>query len=100
MERATRATWKGRVRSWKRSGLTADAYALREGFNANTLKWWSCQLNRREAAPKPPVVEVLMSSGTSAHELEVLLGNGAHVVVPVGFDEGTLRRLLAVLEGR
>jgi hypothetical protein len=99
MERASRATWKGRVRGWKHSGLTADAYAQREGFNANTLKWWSCQLGRVESAPLPPVVEVQMSSASEG-ELEVVLGNGARLVVPVGFDEGTLRRLLVVLEGR
>jgi hypothetical protein len=32
--------------------------------------------------------------------LEVVLASGIRVAVPVGFDEETLRRLLAVLEGR
>ncbi len=41
---ATRATWAARVRDWKRSGLTANDYAEREGLKAGTLLWWSSQV--------------------------------------------------------
>ena len=98
---ATRATWAERVRDWKRSGLTADDYAGREGLKAGTLLWWSSQLNRT-APPnsRPPVVEVMVAAGRTESALEVMLASGVRVSVPVGFDEGTLVRLLTVLEAR
>ena len=101
MERATRETWAGRVRDWKRSGLTAVQYAGRVGLNASTLTWWSSQLKVR--AP-PAVLEVVMQAapetGAPACGLEVVLTSGVRVAVPLGFDEETLRRLLSVMEGR
>ncbi len=99
---ATRETWAARVRDWKRSGLTSVVYAERQGLRASTLKWWSCRLGQLAAAAmKPPVVEVTLAQGAvAASALEVVLASGARVVVPVGFDETTLARLLTVLEGR
>jgi transposase len=98
---ATRATWAARVRDWKRSGLTADDYAEREGLKAGTLLWWSSQLNRSPApTSRPPVVEVTVAGGRAESALEVTLASGARVTVPVGFDEATLVRLLTVLEAR
>ena len=94
---ATRETWAGRVREWKRSGLTAAAYAEREGLNAGTLTWWSSKLGRATAGA-PPVIEVVMAA-RAASALEVVLASGMRVAVPAGFDEATLRRLLTVLEG-
>lgn len=97
---ATRETWAERVREWKRSGLTAGEYAQREGLNARTLTWWSCELSRAALAmARPPVVEVMVAQrGASA--LEVVLPSGVKLVVPVDFDEVTLGRLLTVLEAR
>jgi transposase len=98
---ATRETWAARVRDWKRSGLTAADYAEREGLSAGTLRWWSSRLGRLAPARTPPVVEVTFAQGpVVASSLEVVLVGGARVVVPVGFDETTLARLLTVLEGR
>jgi transposase len=97
---ATRETWAARVREWKRSGLTAAAYAEREGFNAGTLTWWSSTLGRATLATSgaPPVIEVMMAA-RAASVLEVVLVSGVRVAVPAGFDEATLRRVLTVLEG-
>lgn len=101
MEPTTRETWAGRVRDWKRSGLTAVQYAERAGLNASTLGWWSSQLKVR--AP-PAVLEVVMQAapdtGTLARSIEVVLTSGVRVAVPLGFDEETLRRVLSVMEGR
>jgi transposase len=99
---ATRETWAARVREWKRSGLTAAEFAERQGFNAATLTWWSSQLGRAAlAVSRPPVVEVMVAPRADAgSSLEVMLASGIRVTVPGGFDEETLRRLLAVLEGR
>ena len=98
---ATRETWAARVREWKRSGLTAAVYAERKGLSAGTLRWWSSRLGRIEpASANPSVVEVMLTQEAPASALELVLGSGARVVVPIGFDEGTLARLLSVLEGR
>ena len=97
---ATRETWAARVREWKRSGLTAADYAEREGINASTLTWWSSELGRAALAiSRPPVVEVMVAQ-RSASLLEVVLPSGVKIAVPVGFDEGTLGRLLTVLGER
>lgn len=94
-----RATWTERVREWKRSGLTASVFAEREGLNVGTLRWWSSRLARvSTTSARPPVVEVVIDARASS-ALEVVLASGARVAVPAGFDEATLRRLLAVLEG-
>jgi transposase len=101
MAPTTRETWAVRVREWKRSGLTAEQYAEREGFKASTLTWWSWQLKVRSP---PAVLEVVMQAATDtgvrARSLEVVLTSGVRVAVPLGFDEATLRRLLSVMEGR
>lgn len=96
----TRETWAARVRDWKRSGLTAADYAEREGFNANTLTWWSSRLGLSALTRTPPVLEFVMSTRPEqARSLEVVLESGVRVTVPIGFDEPTLRRVLSVLEG-
>lgn len=100
MERATRERWATRVHDWKHSGLTAESYAQRAGLNAGTLLWWSSQLGRGDSRT-PPVVEVVMTPrGGVDGALEVVLASGIRVAVPAGFDQVTLQRLLAVLEGR
>ncbi len=95
---ATRETWAVRVREWKRSGLTAAAFAEREGLNAGTLTWWSSKLGRTAGVlARPPVFEVKLAARANAGALEVVLRSGVRVVVPVDFDETTLSRLLSVL---
>jgi hypothetical protein len=79
---ATRDTWAARVRDWKRSGLTADDYAEREGLKAGTLKWWSSQLNRFTTANhETAVVEVTVAAGRTESALEVMLAGGVRVAV-------------------
>lgn len=99
---ATRETWAVRVRDWKRSGLTAAEFGQREGLRPRTLTWWSSELRRSPVAlAKPPVVEVMVAPrAATASSLEVVLTSGTRVMVPIGFDETTLGRLLTVLEGR
>ena len=72
---ATRETWAVRVREWKRSGLTATAFAEREGVNAGTLTWWSSKLGRSAVVRvRPPVLELKVAAGESSGTLEVVLG--------------------------
>ena len=99
MGQAPRDEWAKRVERWKRSGLTAVAFAQREGLNAGTLFWWSSKLGR-SAAEAPPVVEVVVAPMADARTaaLAVEVRGGARVMVSVGFDGDTLRRLLRLLE--
>ena len=102
MARETRAIWAKRVEQWKRSGLTGAAFAERIGVKEATLRHWKWQLDR-EGAATPAFVEVTpaavaIATDANASSLKVEVGE-LRVVVPIGFDEETFRRLLRVVEG-
>lgn len=65
--RQSRAWWSKTIERYKRSGLTARAYAAREGLSASTLSWWSSQLVRGTRAQR---------GSQRAVALEVQLGGG------------------------
>ena len=108
MTRTTRAQWEQRIRKWQRSGMDAASFAAREGLKPDRLRWWRWHLGfgprgKRRSAP-PQFVEVVLpsvaeekSAAPEGSELEVLIGK-RRVVVRPGFDEQSLRRVLAVLE--
>jgi hypothetical protein len=101
--RQTRAEWARRIEEWKRSGLSGAEFAARAGVKESTLRYWKWQVGRQaKKAARPGFVEVVAAPGglvADAPPLEVLVG-ARRVLVPAGFDEDTLRRLLRVLEGR
>jgi len=103
-ERRTRQWWQGTVTRWKRSGLTANAFASREGVVASTLLAWSSRLNRDTRAEhgssvvraiEIAVPEVMPSSSRS---LEVAV---ADVVVrcEVGVDVAYVAALVRAIAG-
>lgn len=97
-----RDEWAKRVEGWRRSGLSAMAFAEREGFNGYTLRWWACQLRREPIIEdlRPKFVEVMVpvpAAPVIAESIEVLV-RGVRVMVPINFDENTLRRVLRVVE--
>lgn len=98
--RATRATWTKRVEQWERSGLSGADFAARMGVKEATLRHWKWQLGHDERgdAKKPTFIEVTAPVSSRA-ALEVVVGE-VRVIVPVGFDEDTLRRLLGVVGSR
>ena len=114
MARATRDEWAKRVEAWSRSGLSGRDYAERAGVNANTLKYWKRMLRlecdggapvRAEREPERVSFVELVSkasphASTEAPAIEVVLGSGAIVRVPSSFDDGTLRRVIAIVGGR
>jgi hypothetical protein len=100
--RQTRAIWTKRVEQWKRSGLGGAAFAAQLGLKEATLRHWKWQLGRRAQKPSAEFIEVHADPGALAGEarsFEVVAGE-LRVIVPVGFDEDTLRRLLRVMESR
>lgn len=116
---AQQSEWLERVERWINSGLGRDAFAARESVEPKRLRWWHWNLRRLGvplAAPpgRPPSVARATSAlsvascfvrldaihaAEPAPPLEVLLGFGRVVRVPVGFDAATLGRLIGVLEG-
>ena len=105
-----RAEWAERVGQWRRSGLTAKAFARSAGVKAGSLTHWAWRLGRdarragaaAQAARVPPAsafVEIAAVGGAEAcFELE--LGSGRRRRIPASFDAAALGRLLAVVEAR
>ncbi len=98
---ATRDEWADRVERWQKSGLSAEAFAKREGFQAKRLTWWRWKL-RTSARPEPTpflpvhIIESASPPATSSVAVEIALPNGRVVRVPPGFDATTLTRVLAL----
>jgi transposase len=94
--------WRRCIIQWRTSGLSVRAFCARRGLAPASFYNWRRVLERR-AAEQPaafvPVQVVADAVPTQASALEVVLGDGRAVRVVPGFDEATLRRLLAVLEG-
>jgi hypothetical protein len=95
--------WQRRIEQWRASGLSVRAFCGRHGLATASFYNWRRVLQRRAAAEQPAFVPVqvvanAMPAQTSA--LEVVLADGRTVRVAPGFDAATLRRLLAVLDGR
>jgi hypothetical protein len=60
--------------------------------------WNAARLSNRRSSPVQVVADATHAGQASA--LEVVLTDGRAVRIAPGFDAATLRRLLAVLEGR
>ena len=122
-----REQWAKRVERWKDSGLSAKEFAAELGINERSLSWWRWQLSkgepttqpeqpeprrRRRRSPAtsaaitkpatiPPLTFVEMATTSiSKDALEVILPTTVRICVRPGFDDGTLSRLLEVLERR
>jgi transposase len=102
---ATRDVWEQRVERWRKSGLSVEDFAAREGIKSSQLVWWRWKLStspRRPAAPAPVqflpvrVVDVRTRPRGAAVSLEIALPNGRVVRVPEGFDPATLARVLVI----
>lgn len=101
----------------RRTGESWTALAARAGVASGTVSWWRHELRRRDAARKrsggesPTLLPVrVVASATLAppppvsppetHGYEVVLAGGRRVLrVPVGFEPGAVRALVAAIEG-
>jgi hypothetical protein len=93
--------WRRWIGEWRASGLSVRTFCDRRGLAIPTFYAWRRTLERR-AAEVPALVPVQLVADVAppqASALEVILRDGRAVRVIAGFDETTLRRLLAVLEG-
>lgn len=112
-QRQGRAVWAERVRRWRESGLTGREFAAQLGVNANTLAYWRYRLGSEQDGPQgrcaksgavAPLQFVELVSAPAAaggdDRFEIGLADGRVVRVPPRFEDATLRRLLAIAEGR
>lgn len=101
--RTSRDEWALRVQRWKRSGLSAEAFARREEVSPGGLTWWRWKIGHDETpAPADDAAAFVRVEAplVSSDLIEVALDNGRIVRVPAVFDEAVLARVLAVAESR
>lgn len=72
--RRSRAWWSKTVERYKRSGLTARAYAAREGLSVSTLSWWSSQLVRGTRAVRGSQRSVALEVQLAGSQVEAVAG--------------------------
>ncbi|HEY1435509.1 MAG TPA: hypothetical protein VGG65_09045 [Thermoanaerobaculia bacterium] len=118
------AEWAALIDEWHASGMSLPAFCQRRGLNTGTMQGWvykrthkgAIERARGEACDADVLGEgpsaaaaflpVRVVGAESGHEgtgrsgVEIVLGVGRRVVIEAGFDPETLRRVVAVLEGR
>lgn len=86
---------------YEASGLTREEFCLQKNLPLKTLCRYVTRYRKQKAGGGEPQqwveAEVASPNGCGA-ELAVLLASGRRIAVGRGFDAGTLRQLLAVLE--
>ena len=94
--------WRRCIGQWRASGLSVRAFCARHGLATASFYNWRRVLERRAADQATFVPVEVVAGAVPAHAtgLEVVLADGRAVRIAPGFDAATLRRLLAVLEGR
>lgn len=114
MARTSREVWRKRVERLHDSDLTEREFAAEIGVNLHTLRSWKRKFREERAhasresdagsagrprgrtgagSKRPTFVEVKVA----ADEVIELRVAGVEVRVPIGFDEATLSRVVAVL---
>jgi transposase len=102
---ATRDVWEKRVERWRRSGLSKEDFAAREGIKSKQLVWWRWKLGSSPSEPVTPglpeflpvhVVDAVACPSGATLPVEIALPNGRVVRVAAGFDAATLERVLEI----
>lgn len=87
------------VAAWRRSGLSASAFARKYGVHEKRLLRWRRRVSEPVVSRFHPV-QVERSSAPVAAPIEVVLAGGERLVVREGFDPILLRQVLETLESR
>jgi hypothetical protein len=84
-----------------RSGLSVAAFAAQEGVDVQRVYRWRQRFASGGRGSSPVFIEVTrpVANAGPGDRYEVVLTTGVVVRVPVHFEAGTLRRLVAALEG-
>ena len=118
------AEWAALIDQWQQSGLSLPAFCQQHGLSRGSMQNWvykpelkrAVEAARREAQgpvdepPAPTAVPAFLpvrvvqaaavGEASDRSGVEVVIGAGRRVVIGAGFDAETLRRVVAVLEGR
>ena len=107
-EQLLRRRWRSReaaeelVREFEASGLRRKQFCTKRRLSTCTLDLYRKRRRLAEgrAEPKGGLVRVQLSGeqGCGGSGLQLVLSGGLRVEVAEGFDEATLKRLLAVIE--
>lgn len=91
--------WRDTLGHWRRSGLTVRAYCRQYRLAEARFYAWRRELDRRDhaAAARPATFLPVQVVADHAPAIEIVLANDCVVRVPPGFDERTLRRVLALV---
>lgn len=106
MARRSSQQWAELVDRWKRSGLTAPAFAAREGLDPGQLSWWKWHLKARAAHHATVIVPVhvvparrsAVVSESGASPIEIVLPSGAQLRVGRDVEEAALVRVVRAVE--
>lgn len=89
------------VRRWQASGMSMMAFCRQEGLNVKTFGQWKRRRAGLNAQARPFVaVKLTPAAPGIGGPISLALPGDRRIVLPPGFDEQTLRRLLDVLEQR
>ena len=87
--------WPAKLADWRRSGLSIAAWCRNNAVSYHTFLYWRKRLDDR----RPDTGTFLQLCPPADPEPIALECNGVFVHVPVGFDPGLLRDILALLKG-
>jgi hypothetical protein len=91
--------WRRLIQLWKNSGLTVRVFCARHHISQPSFYAWRRELQQRDAATTfVPVRVVTDDQPAPSTPIEILLAGGRSVRITPGFDPGTLRQLLEVLQ--
>lgn len=104
-ERRSRRWWERTVERWRRSGLSAAAFADREGLKVGTLRWWSSALlhgtrakHGSTATAVPIEIAVPAAESLGVDVVEIAIGAVAVRCTP-GTDVGYVAALVRAIAG-
>ena len=96
--------WRGLLRQWRRSGLTAREFCDHQGISQPSLYAWRREIAQRDqqvtTTPQatPPTFLKLAVEAAPSSALEVVLADGRLLRVHSGCDPELLRQVLRLLE--
>jgi len=105
-DNAKREQWRERIRQWRASGKSAEAFGREHGVSAAAVYWWSRtfkkQLATRTMSPPMPSVTFMplaVRAATMEREsIEVVVRGGRRVRVPERFSVSTLQEVVRAIE--
>jgi transposase len=104
-QRRSSGEWHEEIARWRRSGLSARAYAAERGLSPVTLAWWSKRVGRSGISKKvePAFVPLHVHSPSARDEapfaIEISLRNGWTLRASSSLDPQQLAAIVHALEG-